>query len=171
MIDGYRASFNSAGNGKGIVGYFKPEVFTHKADCKLGAAQLSLFESEAVDVIHIYRSQQQQLGEVAEQVREWRREGRVTIVCGDLNVCLRKEPKNAFSQGMEGLGLSKIGKEATHVMGGQIDHLYVSSDAVERTSLERMSLFYTDHDALCFNVGQSIAQVFNISFASRNCSS
>ena len=55
------------------VGYFKPEVFTHKADCKLGAAQLSLFESEAVDVIHIYRSQQQQLGEVVEQVREWRR--------------------------------------------------------------------------------------------------
>ena len=43
------------------MGYFKPEVFTHKADCKLGAAQLSLFESEVVDVIHIYRSQQQHL--------------------------------------------------------------------------------------------------------------
>jgi len=171
MLDGYRASFNSAGNGKGIVGYFKPEVFTHKADCKLGAAQLSLFESEAADVIHIYRSQQQRLGEIVEQVREWRREGKVTIVCGDLNVCLKKEPENLFSQGMEGMGLSKIGKEATHVMGGQIDHLYVSSDAVERTSLERMSPFFSDHDALCFTVGQSTAQVLISQFASRNCSS
>ena len=83
----------------------------------------------------------------------------MTIVCGDLNVCLRKEPKNAFSQGMEGMGLKQIVKEATHVMGGQIDHIYVSSDAMERTSLERMSPFFTDHDALCFTVGQSIAQV------------
>ena len=134
-------------------------MFTHRADCKLGAAQLSLFESEAVDVIHIYRSQQQQLGQIVELVKEWKREGRVTIVCGDLNVCLRKEPKNAFSQGMEEMGLQQIVKEATHVMGGQIDHLYVCSEAVERTSLERMSPFFSDHDALCFTVGQSIAQV------------
>ena len=92
----------------------------------------------------------------------------MTTVCGDLNVCLKKEPENLFSQGMEGLGLSKIGKEATHVMGGQIDHLYVSSEAVGRTSLERMSPFFTDHDALCFTVGQSIAQVLLSQFASRN---
>ena len=168
MIDGFKASFNSAGNGRGIAGFYRPEVFSHRADCQLGAAQLSLFESKDADVIHIYRSQQQRLGEIVEQVREWKKEGRVTIVCGDLNVCLRKEPENLFSQGMEGLGLSKIGKEATHVMGGQIDHLYVSSEAVGRTSLERMSPFFTDHDALCFTVGQSIAQVLLSQFASRN---
>ena len=74
-IDGYKASFNSAGNGKGVVGFYKADVFTHRADCKLQAAQLSLFESEAVDVIHIYRSQQQRLGEVLEKVREWKKQG------------------------------------------------------------------------------------------------
>ena len=47
-IEGYTASFNSAGNGKGIVGFYRPEVFTHRADCKLGAAQLSLFESKFI---------------------------------------------------------------------------------------------------------------------------
>ena len=174
MIDGFKASFNSAGNGRGIAGFYRPEVFSHRADCQLGAAQLSLFESKDADVIHIYRSQQQHLGEIVEQVREWKKEarpGRVTIVCGDLNVCLKKEPENLFSLGMEGLGLSKIGKEATHVMGGQIDHVYVSSDAVERISLERTSPFFTDHDALCFTVGPSIAQVLmsQFEFASKNC--
>ena len=158
-IEGFMASFNSAGNGKGIVGFYRPEVFSHRADCKLGAAQMSLFESEAVDVIHIYRSQQQQLCEIVEKVREWRREDKVVAVCGDLNVCLKKNPENSFSQGMEGLGLSKVGKEATHVMGGQIDHLYVSEEAVVRTSLERISPFFSDHDALCFTVGQTIEQV------------
>ena len=68
------------------------------------------------------------------------------------------------------MGLSKIGKEATHVMGGQIDHLYVSSDAVERTSLERMSPFFSDHDALCFTVGQSIEQVSILSLFAKHCS-
>ena len=154
VIEGFKASFNSAGNGKGIVGFYRPEVFTHRADCKLGAAQMSLFVSEDLDVIHIYRSQQQQLGEIVEKVREWKREGKVTIVCGDLNVCLKRDPMNAFSKGMEDLGLNQIGKEATHVLGGQIDHLYVSSEAVERTNLERISLFFTDHDALCFTVTQ-----------------
>ena len=170
MIAGYKASFNSAGNGKGIVGYFKPDVFSHTADCLLGAAQLSLFESEAVDVIHIYRSQQQQLSEIVEKVREWRREDKVVVVCGDLNVCLKKKPENSFSHGMESLGLSQIGKEATHVLGGQIDHLYVTSEAVGRTSLERISPFFTDHDALCFTVGQSIEQVSILSLFAKHCS-
>ena len=168
-IEGYKASFNSAGNGKGIVGFYRPEVFTHRADCKLGAAQLSLFVSEAADVIHIYRSQQQQLGEILEKVREWKREDKWTIVCGDLNVCLKKEPKNAFSQGMEDLGLSQVGTEATHARGGQIDHLYVSTEAVESTSLERISPFFSDHDCLCFTVGHSVAKV-SISHLARNCS-
>ena len=131
---------------------------------------MSLFESKAVDVIHIYRSQQQQLCEIVEKVREWRREDKVVAVCGDLNVCLKKNPENSFSQGMEGLGLCKVGKEATHVMGGQIDHLYVSEEALVRTSLERISPFFSDHDALCFTVGQSIEQVSILSLFAKHCS-
>ena len=80
-----------------------------------------------------------------------------------------KEPANAFSQGMEDLGMSQVGTEATHVRGGQIDHLYVNTEAVESTSLERISPFFTDHDCLCFTVGQSIVQV-STSHLARNCS-
>ena len=163
-IEGYQAGFNSAGNGRGIVGFFKPDVFTHRADCKLGAAQLSLFVSEEVDVIHIYRSQQQSLRELAEKVLEWRNKDKVMVVCGDLNVCLKKEPKNVFSQSMEDQGLKQIGEEATHERGGQIDHLYMSSQAVARTSLERVSMFYSDHDALCITVDCSIVQVMISNF-------
>ena len=158
-IEGYQASFNSGGNGRGIVGFFNPDVFSHRADCKLGAAQLSLFVSEEVDVIHIYRSQQQSLRELAEKVFEWRNEDKVMVVCGDLNVCLKKEPKNVFSRRMEDQGLQQIGKEATHERGGQIDHLYVSSQAVAGTTLERGSMIYSDHDALCITVDCSIVQV------------
>ena len=164
-IEGYQAGFNSAGKGRGIVGFFKPDVFSHRADCKLGAAQLSLFVSEEVDVIHIYRSQQQNLRELAEKVLEWRNEDKVMVVCGDLNVCLKKEPKNVFSQSMEDWDLKQIGREATHERGGQIDHLYVSSQAVAGTTLERVSMFYSDHDALCVTVDCSIAQVLTSNIA------
>ena len=163
-FEGYKAGFNSAGNGRGIVGFFKPDVFTHHADCKLGAAQLSLFVSEEVDVIHIYRSQQQNLQELVDKILEWKNEDKVLVVCGDLNVCLKKDPKNAFTQGMEDQGLKQIGKEATHERGGQIDHVYVSSQAVERTSLERVGMFYSDHDAFCITVDCCIVQVLISNF-------
>ena len=166
-IEGYLASFNNAGNGRGIVGFFKPDVFSHRADCKLGAAQLSLFVSEEVDVIHIYRSQQQSLQELVDKILEWKNEDKVLVVCGDLNVCLKKDPKNVFTRVMEDQGLKQIGKEATHERGGQIDHVYVSSHSVERTTLERVSMFYSDHDALCITVDCSIEQVLISDFANQ----
>ena len=45
------------------------------------------------------------------------------------------------------------------MLGGQIDHLFVSTEAVERTTLERTSPFFSDHDTLCCTVGQTVVQV------------
>ena len=108
-----------------------------------------MFESPAVDVIVVYRSKGQSLEEVADKVDVWRDPAKVTVVCGDMNVCLKKEAKNKLTVELESMGFGQLNEEATHVAGGHIDHMYVTKEAAGKTSLERYTPFYSDHDALC----------------------
>ena len=151
-VEGYQAHFNSAGPGKGLAVFFKSGVFWHRADCSLGGAQLSWFESEALNVFAIYRSQRQDVQEILSRIDEWREDGKVTVVCGDLNLCAKKDPKNKFTAQLEEWGFEQLNKEATHIEGGHIDHVYLTKEAVSRGTLERYTPFYTDHDALFLTV-------------------
>ena len=155
-IEGYNAYFNSAGNGKGIVGFCKRGVFQHEADQRLGLAQLTLFTSRDINVIHVYRSQHQPIDELLRAIEILRRKDRTTVVCGDLNLCLRKQPTNQFTLRMQDWGLSQIVKDATHIQGGHIDHVYVSSEVVGKVNIERTSPFYSDHDTLCVTIVEQV---------------
>ena len=147
------------GEGKGVAAFYKAEIFNHRADCRLGGAQMIMFESPAVDVIVVYRSKGQSLEEVADKVDVWRDPAKVTVVCGDMNVCLKKEAKNKLTVELESMGFGQLNEEATHVAGGHIDHMYVTKEAAGKTSLERYTPFYSDHDALCLTLAQGEDEV------------
>ena len=57
------------------------------------------------------------------------------------------------------MGLAQLNQEATHVAGGHIDHMYVTKEAAGKTSLERYTPFYSDHDALCLTLAQGDEEV------------
>ena len=80
-MEGYAAAYNSVGGGKGVAAFYKAEVFNFKNDCRLERAQMSMFESPAVDVIVVYRSQGQNLEEIADKVDVWRNPAKLTVVC------------------------------------------------------------------------------------------
>ena len=63
-MEGYEVAYNSVGGGKGVAAFYKAEVFNWKNDCRLERAQMSMFESPAVDVIVVYRSKGQSVAEV-----------------------------------------------------------------------------------------------------------
>ena len=159
QIEDYEAKFNSIGPGKGIASFYKPNIFSHKEDCKLTGGQISKFESDEVDVIHIYRSQEQRIETIIEGIRPMINESKVTVVCGDINICLLKTPNNKITQYLTSLGLKQLNKEASHIAGGHIDHMYLSQDATTRATMERYSPFYSDHDALCLNIQEGDPQV------------
>ena len=158
-FEGYQAHFNSAGPGKGLAVLFKSGVFWHKADCCLSGAQLSMFESATLNVITIYRSQGQSVQEILNVINEWKDDAKVMVICGDMNLCTKKDPKNRLTVQLEEWGLEQLNKEATHIEGGHIDHMYLTKEAVSGGTLERYTPFYTDHDALLLtveNVGEVI---------------
>ena len=148
-MEGYEVAYNSVGPGKGVAAFFRAEIFNQRTDCRLEGAQMSMFESPEVDVIIVYRSQGQNLEEIADKVDVWRDPAKVTVVCGDMNVCLKKEARNKLTVELESMGITQLNEEATHVAGGHIDHMYVTKEAAGKTSLERYTPFYSDHDALC----------------------
>ena len=157
-MEGYAAAYNSVGGGKGVAAFYKAEVFNFKNDCRLERAQMSMFESPAVDVIVVYRSQGQNLEEIADKVDVWRNPAKLTVVCGDMNVCLKKEARNKLTVELESMGFAQLNKEATHIGGGHIDHMYMTREAADSATLERYTPFYSDHDALCLTVAESVGQ-------------
>ena len=157
-MEGYDVAYNSVGAGKGVAAFYKAEVFKVKNDCRLERAQMSMFESPAVDVIVVYRSQGQNLEEIADKVDVWRNPVKFTVVCGDMNVCLKKEERNKLTVELESMGFAQLNEEATHIGGGHIDHMYVSREAIGRATLERYTPFYSDHDALCLTIAKAVEE-------------
>ena len=158
-MEGYEVAYNSVGPGKGVAAFFRAEIFNQRTDCRLEGAQMSMFESPEVDVIIVYRSQGQNLEEIADKVDVWRDPAKVTVVCGDMNVCLKKEARNKLTVELESMGITQLNEEATHVAGGHIDHMYVTKEAAGKTSLERYTPFYSDHDALCLTLAQGMEEM------------
>ena len=158
-MEGYEVAYNSVGPGKGVAAFFRAEIFNQRTDCRLEGAQMSMFESPEVDVIIVYRSQGQNLEEIADKVDVWRDPAKVTVVCGDMNVCLKKEARNKLTVELESMGFAQLNEEATHVAGGHIDHMYVTKEAAGKTSLERYTPFYSDHDALCLTLAQGMEEM------------
>ena len=154
-MEGYEVAYNSVGGGKGVAAFYKAEVFNFKNDCRLERAQMSMFESPALDVIVVYRSQGQNLEEIADKVDVWRDPAKLTVVCGDMNICLKKEARNKLSVELESMGFAQLNEEATHIGGGHIDHMYMTREASGRATLERYTPFYSDHDALCLTVAEA----------------
>ena len=157
-MEGYEVAYNSVGAGKGVAAFYKAEVFKIRNDCRLERAQMSMFESPEVDVIVVYRSQGQNLEEIADKVDVWRNPAKLTVVCGDMNVCLKKEARNKLTVELESMGFAQLNEEATHIGGGHIDHMYVSREAIGSATLERYTPFYSDHDALCLTIAEGVEE-------------
>ena len=157
-MEGYDVAYNSVGAGKGVAAFYKAEVFKVKNDCRMERAQMSMFESPEVDVIVVYRSQGQNLEEIGDKVDVWRNPAKLTVVCGDMNVCLKKEARNKLTVELESMGFAQLNEEATHIGGGHIDHMYVTREASGRAILERYTPFYSDHDALCLTIAEGVEE-------------
>ena len=82
-------------------------------------------------------------------------ENKNTLIVGDFNVCIKKNPKNKLSETLEENGFKQLMEEATHILGGHLDHVYFRSSGNQHLDLERYSPFYSDHDATCITIQES----------------
>ena len=102
---------------------------------------------EKIEVINVYRSSNGKKKELIEKLQQTINPKKLTIITGDFNLCAREEKTNRVSMFLEEIGFSQLVKEASHIQGRIIDHIYINcTEAV--IDLERYSPYYSDHDAL-----------------------
>ena len=156
QLPGYRSNFNSSGRGRGIASYFKDE-FKHVVNIKKEGFSLTKLESEKLDIIGIYRSQNGNVVDIINVLADMMDIGRTTVIGGDVNICALTQKNNYVTASLKEMGFKQIVTNATHVSGGAIDHVYINQGTLAKFnwSLEYMPKYYSDHDGLGLTMWES----------------
>ena len=146
----HRIDFINVGLGKGVATFVKNEMDFRKEEVAEEKLQIMKISLPDLDSINVYRSAGFSLLDAFEKIEEMIDEYKSTLISGDFNVCLKKNPNNELTRKLKENGFSQLVDSATHVEGGQIDHTYWRDSVGEwnEPHLETYSPYYSDHDGL-----------------------
>ena len=117
QLEGYQSYFTSQGRGKGVAVFVKEglkiESVHNFAEPNL---QLSKIVLKEIDVINIYRSQDEPPFSAAHHLRNFLTPEKNTLIIGDVNICATKT--NALGNYLEGEGFHQLVTVPTHIKGG-----------------------------------------------------
>ena len=154
-IHGYRGSLINVGNGKGIGTFVKEGIATGQSqDIVKQTLQITKFNIAGIDTISVYRSSNHSVKEVAETLDSLIDVGNPTIITGDINICLKKNGKNAITASLMKKGFQSMIQRPTQIQGGYIDHIYwLDRDCrYNQPTVEFYSPYWSDHDALLVTI-------------------
>ena len=117
QLEGYEGHFTSVGPGKGVAVYVKEGLnilgVRNFTDHNI---QLSKIVLRKIDIINIYRSQDEPLLSAAHHLQNFIDPEKDTLIIGDVNFCATKT--NSLSNFLEGEGFHQLVTLPTHIQGG-----------------------------------------------------
>ena len=115
--------------------------------------QLTKLSGNEFDLIVVYKAPNGNDGQLQEHLKNLVHCNRSTMVCGDFNMCYLDHRNNRSTKFLLQNGFKQLVKEATHIGGGHLDHVYFRSEGLLAT-VEMFSPYYTakDHDAVCISL-------------------
>ena len=118
QLEGYQAFFTSVGPGKGLAVYVKKGLRRPGGVHKFSDAniQLTKIGMEEMEIINIYRSQEEPLPSAALHLRNLIDPEQDSLVIGDINICATKS--NPLRNYLEGVGFQQLVTLPTHIHGG-----------------------------------------------------
>ena len=118
QLEGYRAFFASVGPGKGVAFYVKEGLRRPGGAHKFieEKIQLTKIGMKEVDILNVYRSQEEALPRAAHHIRDLIDPQTDTLVIGDINVCATKA--NPLRNFLEEEGFRQLVTLPTHIQGG-----------------------------------------------------
>ena len=147
QIQGYHSHFNSKGRGKGLAVYLKNN-FTCVKDIRTDSLQLSKMRSDKLDVIVVYRSQDETFLSLKNHLQTVINPSQKTLIVGDLNFCYAGK-ENECSKFLVKLKFEQLVKTATHIEGAILDHAYIKQKEDENPAVvELFANYYSDHDTV-----------------------
>jgi exonuclease III len=123
QMDNYLLHVTSVGRGKGLVTYFKRDLFIPEIDVKEEDLQISKFASINLDVISIYRSKncKSKFEDILKNILS---KDRATLILGDINICYEKQRIDQNIQYLKSNNFKQLVKGSNHFLGGHINHAY-----------------------------------------------
>ena len=111
---------------------------------------ITKMSSDKLDIFGIYKSKDGNTRSMIMQLTGLITKNRTTIIGGDFNVCALKNPSNLITEELRKLKFEQIVKEATHINGGLLDHLYIKQgkETTYNWELEVSPKYYSDHDCM-----------------------
>ena len=146
----HKVNFINVGLGKGVAAFVDNNMEYIKEEIVEDRLQIMKISTKDLDAINVYRSDGYSLTDTFIKLEEVIDNFKTTLITGDFNVCLLKNPSNKLTRKLEEIGFSQLVDRATHVEGGQIDHVYWRDLPGDWTDpvLEQYSPYYSDHDGI-----------------------
>ena len=122
QLEGYQGHFLSEGHGKGLAVYVR-EGLEIEGVHNLTAPnmQLSKIVMRQLDIISIYRSQDEPFSSAAHLLKNLIDPEKDTLIVGDVNHCVKKE-ENDLSNYLRGAGFHQLVTLPTHIRGGLFNY-------------------------------------------------
>ena len=151
-LKNFKTHLNSTGRGKGLAVFYQPEykkITNHNKE----DINITKIESMDLDVIAIYRSKDGHIDKLISKLQEIINMSKSTIVIGDMNICIKKQPKNELKNFLEQRTFSQIITQATHIDGGHLNHAYILNlgNFEDTPDVQLIPKYYSDHDAICIS--------------------
>ena len=116
--------------------------------------QLIKMTGKQVDLIIVYKAPAGTDSLLQTQLQTVINLDRPTLICGDFNMCFIDNRNNRTTRFLTQIGFKQLVRDATHIEGGHIDHVYVLN---LRVNIDLYSPYFTakDHDALCISIPET----------------
>ena len=117
-LQGFRGIFKSMGRGKGVAVFVRDGVQLEMIQT-LGKPSLQMIKltMEKLDLMNIYRSQDEPLSDVRDLVLAHIDPDKATIIAGDMNVCASQS--NELTNSLQKAGFTQLVTVPTHIQGGK----------------------------------------------------
>ena len=117
QLEGYQAFFASVGPGKGLAVFIKEGLRRLEVHTFIDAnIQMTKISIKGLEILNIYRSQDEPLPSAAHHLRNLLDPRRDTLIIGDVNVCATKA--NPLRNFLEEEGFRQLVTLPTHIQGG-----------------------------------------------------
>ena len=150
LFEAHSINFVNVGQGKGVATLVQNEIEYRKQEMFEEKLQIMKICLEDLDSINVYRSAGKSLMDTFDKIEKMIDPGKATLITGDFNVCIKKNPDNELSRKLMEIGFSQLVDRSTQVEGGHIDHTYWRNfdDEWKEPTLEFYSPYYSDHDCI-----------------------
>jgi hypothetical protein len=151
QIEGYQLRCSTTGKGKGAGMYLKETLQAQTEIYSNLSVQLVKLEHEFFDLITVYFNSKADTEESISYIKKFINKKKKTFITGDFNTGTTQKLETLKVQ-MNQFGFNMMNTDATHESGNTLDNLITNVTDIKELNMFLHSLYFTDHDAICFTI-------------------